>query len=39
MKKVWALTNTWGDAAYHKARVAETIFAPDARLGAGATFQ
>jgi alkylation response protein AidB-like acyl-CoA dehydrogenase len=39
MKKVWALTNTWGDAAYHKARVAETIFAPDARLGAGATFK
>jgi alkylation response protein AidB-like acyl-CoA dehydrogenase len=39
MKKAWALTNTWGDAAYHKARIAEAILSPDAPLGAGATFQ
>ncbi|MEH6590810.1 MAG: acyl-CoA dehydrogenase family protein [Halioglobus sp.] len=39
MKKAWALTNTWGDAAYHKARIADVILSPDARLGAGATFQ
>jgi alkylation response protein AidB-like acyl-CoA dehydrogenase len=39
MKKTWALANTWGDAAYHKARIAEAILSPDAPLGAGATFQ
>ncbi|MCB1842720.1 MAG: acyl-CoA dehydrogenase, partial [Halioglobus sp.] len=39
MKKAWALANTWGDAGFHKARVAEDIFAPGAALGAGATFQ
>lgn len=38
MKKAWALANTWGDAGFHKTRVAEHIFAPDAALGAGATF-
>lgn len=39
MKKAWALTNTWGDAAFHKSRIAEAIFAEDAPLGAGVTFQ
>jgi alkylation response protein AidB-like acyl-CoA dehydrogenase len=38
MKKAWALANTWGDAGFHKARVADHIFAHGARLGAGATF-
>jgi alkylation response protein AidB-like acyl-CoA dehydrogenase len=38
MKKAWALANTWGDSAFHKARVADTIFAGGAALGAGATF-
>jgi alkylation response protein AidB-like acyl-CoA dehydrogenase len=38
MKKAWALANTWGDAGFHKSRVADHIFAPGAALGAGATF-
>jgi alkylation response protein AidB-like acyl-CoA dehydrogenase len=38
MKKAWALANTWGDAGFHKTRVAQHIFADNARLGAGATF-
>jgi alkylation response protein AidB-like acyl-CoA dehydrogenase len=38
MKKAWALANTWGDAGFHKGRVAEYIFSDGARLGAGATF-
>ncbi len=38
MKKAWALANTWGDAGFHKARVADYIFSAGARLGAGATF-
>ena len=38
MKKARALANTWGDAGFHKARVAQHIFADGARLGAGATF-
>jgi len=38
MKKAWALANTWGDAGFHKTRVAQHIFADSARLGAGATF-
>jgi alkylation response protein AidB-like acyl-CoA dehydrogenase len=38
MKKAWALANTWGDAGFHKSRVADSIFAPGAVLGAGATF-
>jgi alkylation response protein AidB-like acyl-CoA dehydrogenase len=38
MKKAWALANSWGDKAYHKARIAESIFSADAPLGAGATF-
>jgi len=38
MKKAWALANTWGDAGFHKQRVAGWIFSPQARLGAGETF-
>jgi alkylation response protein AidB-like acyl-CoA dehydrogenase len=38
MKKAWALTNCWGDNAFHKARVADVIFADNAAIGAGNTF-
>jgi alkylation response protein AidB-like acyl-CoA dehydrogenase len=38
MKKSWALANTWGDSAFHKARISEYIFTDGAELGAGATF-
>ncbi|QFU76719.1 acyl-CoA dehydrogenase [Halioglobus maricola] len=38
MKKAWALANTWGDAAFHKERVAQHIFAEGAALGADGTF-
>ena len=38
MKKAWALTNAWGDTAFHKARIADYIFSEQAALGAGATF-
>ena len=38
MKKAWALANTWGDAGFHKSRIAERIFAEGAALGADATF-
>lgn len=39
MKRAWALAGTWGDRAFHKARVAAFIFADSASLGPGATFQ
>ncbi len=38
MKKAWALDKTWGDAAFHKARVADAIFSDGAKIGAGNTF-
>lgn len=38
MKKAWALDKTWGDQAFHKARVAEAILADTDRIGAGFTF-
>ena len=38
MKKAWALDKTWGDNAFHKARVADAIFADGARIGAANTF-
>jgi alkylation response protein AidB-like acyl-CoA dehydrogenase len=38
MKKAWALANTWGDAGYHKSRIAEVLFSEAAALGAGNTF-
>jgi alkylation response protein AidB-like acyl-CoA dehydrogenase len=38
MKKAWALANSWGDAGFHKRRVADFIFADGAPLGAGNTF-
>jgi len=39
MKKAWAFDKTWGDAAFHKSRVADAIFADDALVGAGNTFR
>lgn len=38
MKKAWALNNTWGDAAFHKTRVATFALADDNKVGAGRTF-
>ena len=38
MKRAWAYASTWGDAAFHKQRVADFVLADDARLGAGNTF-
>jgi alkylation response protein AidB-like acyl-CoA dehydrogenase len=38
MKRAWAFNNAWGDKAFHKQRVADIIFATDAKLGAGNTF-
>lgn len=38
MKKAWALANTWGDAALHKARISEFLFADDVVAGADKTF-
>jgi alkylation response protein AidB-like acyl-CoA dehydrogenase len=38
MKKAWALANTWGDAGYHKGRVADYLFSEEALLGAIGTF-
>jgi alkylation response protein AidB-like acyl-CoA dehydrogenase len=38
MKKAWALANSWGDAGFHKSRIASFIFTADAPLGAGNTF-
>ncbi|MES2246430.1 MAG: acyl-CoA dehydrogenase family protein [Pseudomonadota bacterium] len=37
-KRVWALDATWGDEAFHKARVAQHVFDPAAALGPGHTF-
>lgn len=38
MKKAWALSQTWGNAALHKNRIADVIFDDGALLGAGNTF-
>jgi alkylation response protein AidB-like acyl-CoA dehydrogenase len=38
MKKAWALANSWGDAGFHKNRIARHIFTEGAALGAGNTF-
>jgi alkylation response protein AidB-like acyl-CoA dehydrogenase len=38
MKKAWALANSWGDAGFHKSRVAAHIFAEGTPLGAANTF-
>ena len=38
MKRAWALDSTWGDAIFHKARVADAVLAGDAPLGPSETF-
>ncbi|MGH8541167.1 MAG: acyl-CoA dehydrogenase family protein [Stenotrophobium sp.] len=38
MKRAWALEAAWGTRAFHKSRVAAAIFAHDAALGPGETF-
>jgi alkylation response protein AidB-like acyl-CoA dehydrogenase len=38
MKRAWSLDSAWGDRAFHKTRVAASIFAEGAQLGPGATF-
>lgn len=38
MKRAWAYASTWGDAAFHKQRVADYVLASEAKLGAGNTF-
>lgn len=38
MKRAWALQSAWGDTGFHKKRVADSVFADDAPLGAGNTF-
>jgi alkylation response protein AidB-like acyl-CoA dehydrogenase len=38
MKRAWALDAAWGDRAFHKARVAEFIFAENAPLSPADTF-
>ena len=38
MKRAWALDAAWGDRAFHKTRVAQSIFAEGAALGPGETF-
>ena len=37
-KRIWALDATWGDEAFHKARVAQFVFDSAAQLGPGNTF-
>jgi alkylation response protein AidB-like acyl-CoA dehydrogenase len=37
MKRAWVLDAAWGDRAFHKARVADTLLSDGAPLGPGAT--
>jgi alkylation response protein AidB-like acyl-CoA dehydrogenase len=38
MKRAWALESSWGDHAFHKARVAAHVLDPRAQLGPSETF-
>ena len=38
MKRAWALDATWGDRAFHKTRIAESVLAENAAIGPGETF-
>ena len=38
MKKAWVLDKTWGDKAFHKSRVADSLFVENCLIGAGNTF-
>ena len=37
-KRAWALAGSWGDRAFHKARLGAHILDGEHALGAGATF-
>jgi alkylation response protein AidB-like acyl-CoA dehydrogenase len=39
MKRVWADEASWGTSAWHRARIAGAVLAPDADLGAGRTWR
>lgn len=39
MKRAWALDASWGDRGFHKSRVGAWLFADNARLGPGHTFE
>lgn len=39
MKRSWALESSWGDRAFHKARVAECVLQDGAAIGPGQTFR
>lgn len=38
MKRAWALDSTWGDAIFHKGRIADAVLAKGAALGPAETF-
>jgi alkylation response protein AidB-like acyl-CoA dehydrogenase len=38
MKRAWAFNHCWGDTGFHKQRLAESVLAAGAQLGAGSTF-
>ena len=38
MKRAWVLDSAWGDRAFHKARLVDTLFKEAAPLGPTATF-
>jgi alkylation response protein AidB-like acyl-CoA dehydrogenase len=38
MKRIWALANSWGDTAFHKARVADVLLDADLLVGPAQTF-
>ncbi|WP_321801339.1 acyl-CoA dehydrogenase family protein [Caballeronia sp. J97] len=38
MKRIWALAHTWGDSAFHKARVADAILGDALAIGPAQTF-
>jgi len=38
MKRAWVLDAAWGDRGFHKARLADALFADGAPLGPGSTF-
>ena len=38
MKRAWALDAAWGDPAFHRSRLSDTLLNSDALLGPGATY-
>ncbi|MDX1649220.1 MAG: acyl-CoA dehydrogenase family protein, partial [Myxococcota bacterium] len=39
MRRAWSLARAWGDAAFHRARVAEALRSGDLPIGPGTTFR